>query len=72
MDPRLAGLFVALLLATACGVPMRKVSNAISVPRTCQDGLPVVLIQSLTCPSGFCGYTCAPARWDAACLQTVK
>ena len=64
----MVGVLFALLLA-GCGLSLHhSASITANVPRLCQDGLPILVLQALTCPNGFCGYTCDPHRWDKPCV----
>ena len=66
MARRVGLALVAAILVASCGLTARRAANAVSIPYKCADGLPVVLLQSLTCTNGYCGYSCAPGRWDVA------
>ena len=57
-------LGLATLLLAACGLSLSHTASFGETPKRCADGLPAVVLQALTCPNGFCGYTCAPGRWD--------
>ena len=60
----------ALLVSLACGVTLHH-SATLGIPKSCvenialcADGRPVIILQSLACEAGICGYTCEPSRWE--------
>ena len=59
-------LVASALAASSCGIHhATKIAIGLPQPQTmpvCLDGLPVLVLQSLTC-GGICGFTCAPGRW---------
>jgi len=57
-------LAAALLLAS-CGLALHHSATLGATPTRCADGLPAVVLQALTCPNGYCGFSCQPGRWEA-------
>jgi len=56
-------LIVAALLLAACGLSFSHTASLRATPK-CADGLPALVLQALTCPNGYCGFSCAPGRWE--------
>jgi len=54
----LVGVVVVMLTTGGCCHPFPTIRA-----RWCADGLPVKLLQDPRCPSGVCGWSCAPDRW---------
>jgi hypothetical protein len=54
----------AAALLAACGLSLSHTATVGPTPTRCADGLPALVLQALTCPNGYCGFTCAPGRWD--------
>ena len=59
-----AGALAALPLAS-CGLSLSHSATFSATPPRCADGFPPIVLQALTCPDGYCGFTCAPGRWEA-------
>lgn len=67
---RLVGAVLVAILLASCGISMHH-SATLGIPKACvenlslcADGRPVIILQSLSCEAGICGYTCEPNRWE--------
>ena len=62
-------LAAGLLAASACGIALHHSATFGDTPTRCADGLPARVLQALTCPNGYCGFSCQPGRWEAKPCQ---